>query len=287
MPTVIVRMREAMGVDAPVMDTPGPKGPLVSRRLTWMAPLVLLFLLLAVWALASSSQGPMSFSLPSPGAVTKRSIVIMQESWFWSRVGLTLTESILGSFFGCVVALPTSWLIHKFRLINAALQPFLGATQAIPAIALAPLLVLWVGYGLGGIVVLCALMVFFPILVSTTVGLRRLDPDVIEAASLDGASGFRLIFSIEVPLVLPSLLAGVRNGFTLSITGAVVGEMVMGGAGLGQLLVQQQHNFDTAGMFVTVLFLCVLAMCLYSLVYFGETKGRSALGLERGRKKRS
>jgi NitT/TauT family transport system permease protein len=117
-------------------------------------------------------------------------------------------------------------------------------------------------------------MVFFPILVSSTTGLRHLDEDVLDAARLDGASGLTLLLYMEAPLALPSILAGVRNGFTLSVTGAVVGEMVMGGTGLGTILTIQRNNVDTAGMFVTISLLCVMAMTVYTLIYSVERKSR-------------
>jgi len=118
-------------------------------------------------------------------------------------------------------------------------------------------------------------MVFFPILVSSVLGLRHLDQDVLEAAELDGASGWVMARSMEIPLAMPAILAGLRNGFTLSITGAVVGEMVMGGNGLGAVLTQQRFNLDTAGMFVTIGVLCVLAMTLYAVIYRIERHRRT------------
>lgn len=246
--------------------------------LNWLAPVSLGVFLVAAWFIITRGESNgTTFFFPTPGAFVNRLTELIQEAWFWKRVSATLGEAVLGSILGAVVAIPTSWLIYRSRFVSAALQPFLGATQAIPAVALAPLLVLWIGRGIGPVTFLCALMVFFPILVSTTVGLRHLDRDLLNAAALDGASGWRLIWSIELPLVSPSLLAGVRNGFTLSITGAVVGEMVMGGAGLGQLISQQQHNLDIAGMFVTVFVLCLLAMSFYSLVYLAELRGRTMI----------
>lgn len=248
-----------------------------SRWMWWGAPLSFGVFLLALWFGLTWVTAVSPLFFPSPQAFATRAADVLGHLWFWQRVGTTFSEAVVGSLVGAAVAIPTSWLIVRSAFASAALQPFLGATQAIPAIALAPLLVLWIGHGQTAIVLLCALMVFFPILVSTTVGLRHLDTDLLDAAALDGASGWRMIWSIELPLVAPSLLAGVRNGFTLSITGAVVGEMVMGGSGLGQLLTQQRNNLDTAGMFVTVGVLCLLAMSLYSLVFLFERRGRRML----------
>ena len=106
------------------------------------------------------------------------------------------------------------------------------------------------------------------------VGLRHLDSEILEAAQVDGASGLTMVISMELPLAAPAVLGGVRNGFTLSVTGAVVGEMVMGGNGLGQVLTQARSNVDTAGMFVTIGLLCVMATAIYILVYRIERSHR-------------
>ncbi len=145
----------------------------------------------------------------------------------------------------------------------ATLSPYLAASRAIPSVALAPLLVLWVGYGLLPVVLLCSIMVFFPMVLSTVLGLRSIDRELIDAARVDGAGRGQLARWIEWPLALPATLTGVRNGFTLSITGAVVGELVMGGHGLGQRLAVQSQSSDTTGLFVTLIVLSVLAISIY------------------------
>lgn len=247
-----------------------------SGALTVIAPIVLALVLVGGWWLLCVLTDVQSWVLPSPGAVARRGTEMLSQAWMWQRIGVTAGEALLGCVAGAAVALPMSYAIYRSRVFQAAVEPFLGATQAIPAIALAPLLVLWIGYGLAPIVTLCALMVFFPILVSSVLGLRHLDQDVLEAAELDGASGWVMARSMEIPLAMPAILAGLRNGFTLSITGAVVGEMVMGGSGLGAVLTQQRFNLDTAGMFVTIGVLCVLAMTLYAAIHRIERHRRTA-----------
>ncbi|EEH63367.1 ABC transporter, permease protein [Gleimia coleocanis DSM 15436] len=228
-------------------------------------------LILGWWALTNYLEVA-EWILPSPQDFWNRLLIELQRPQIWSATAVTLLTAILGSLLGAGVALPLAYLIYRRRLIAAAVEPFLGATQAIPAIALAPLLVLWLGYGLLPIVALCSLLVFFPILVSTTVGFRHLDQEVLEAAVLDGASGWTLLRNMEVPLALPSILGGFRNGFTLSVTGAVVGELVMGGNGLGAILTAQRNAVDTIGMFVTIALLCTLAMSFYSVIYYTERR---------------
>jgi NitT/TauT family transport system permease protein len=244
------------------------------RGITLAAPVLLGVLLFAGWALTVRLGSIPEYLLPSPGAVATRLVTDLSSGALWPYLGLTLAEALGGCLLGAAVALPLAVAIHRLRWFRAAVQPFLGATQAIPAIALAPLLVLWVGYGLGPVILLCGLMVFFPILVAAVLGLRHVDPDVLRAARVDGADSLRLLTEIEFPLAWPAVLAGLRNGFTLSVTGAVVGEMVMGGRGLGMVLTVQRDAVDTAGMFATIAVLCIVAATVYSLIYAWERNSR-------------
>lgn len=246
----------------------------VPTHVSLLAPLILLGALITLWWLATAVFAIEPWMLPSPSGFAERFLSEIQRPPLWASLWITMQEALLGCLVGAAIALPLAYAIYRFKYFSAAVEPFLGATQAIPAIALAPLLVLWVGYGLGAIVALCTLIVFFPILVSSTVGLRHLDGDVLDAARLDGASGLSLLLFVEGPLALPSILAGLRNGFTLSVTGAVVGEMVMGGQGLGTLLTIQRNSVDTTGMFVTIALLCLLAMGAYSLIYVFERRSK-------------
>ncbi|HEX6818158.1 MAG TPA: ABC transporter permease subunit, partial [Ktedonobacterales bacterium] len=182
------------------------------------------------------------------------------------------TESALGFALGTLVALPLGYGIARSRLVARALQPYLAASQAIPAVALAPLLVLWLGYGVPPVAALCALIVFFPTVVNTIFGLRTLDRDVLDAARVEGAGRLALLRYIELPLALPSILAGIRTSLTLSITGAVVGEFVVGGQGLGGLLNIAGAAFDSPLVFATLLALALLAAGLYGLARLAERR---------------
>ena len=242
--------------------------------LTVAAPIIFFALLLAGWWLSTALTGIEAWRLPNPMSVISKGSVILALPSTWHKVAVTGAEAVAGCLLGSLVALPSAYVIYRSRLLAAAVEPFLGATQALPAIAIAPILVLWVGYGFMSIVVLCALMVFFPILVSTVVGLRHIDRELLEAAALDGATGWTMAVYMELPLAAPAILGGLRNGFALSVTGAVVGEMVMGGSGLGQVLTQMRNNVDTAGMFVIIIILCSMATLLYVIVYRIERSKR-------------
>ena len=238
------------------------------RTAPWVAAVIVVLL----WDLVIVLGGLDAFVLPTPAAVAGRLASDLTGPVIWPYLGLTVIESLGGCLVGAVTALPLAVVIHRSRWFAAAVNPFLGATQAIPAVALAPLLVLWVGYGWWPVVLLCALLVFFPILVATVVGLRHVPRGPVDAALVDGAGPWALLTHIELPLALPSILGGLRNGFALSVTGAVVGELVMGGQGLGALLTLQRDAVDTAGMFSTIAILCLLASSLYSLILLVERR---------------
>ncbi|MEL4358403.1 MULTISPECIES: ABC transporter permease [unclassified Luteococcus] len=239
-----------------------------------LAPMVLAVLIVGLWQLVVTVAAWPAFVLPSPGGVLGRLGHDLADPATWGYLRTTLTEALGGCLIGALAGFPLAVAIHESAWFSAAANPFLGATQAIPAIALAPLLVLWVGYGLLGVMVLCALMVFFPILVTSLVGLRHVSPEIVDAARMDGAGRLAVLWWIEAPLALPSALAGLRNGFTLSITGAVVGEMVMGGEGLGQVLTVQRDQVDTAGMFSTIILLCAVASLIYTLIRTVERRSK-------------
>lgn len=228
-----------------------------------VAPIIIGALFLSLWHFVAANGSVPANLLPAPSSVVHRLSHDLWRGQLVGRTAITIWESILGCLTATVFALPMGYLIARARLAEAAFSPYLAASQAIPAIAIAPLLVIWVGYGLLPIVLLCALIVFFPLLLATVLGLRSIDHDVIEAAELDGAAGCRMLIYIQAPLARAALLSGVRNGFTLSVTGAVVGEFVMGGEGLGLVLSTQAATADTTGLFSTLIVLCVLAMIIY------------------------
>lgn len=234
------------------------------RRRDIIAPVVFALALLLGWHLLAMVVSPLL--LPAPSAVATRLVSDLADGFMWPYLANTAISALLGAGLGALFGIPLGWLIAVSRLLRRTLSPWIAVSQAIPAIALAPLLVMWVGYGTPPTVVLCALMVFFPIVLTTHLGVRDVDRDIIDAARLDGAAGIQLIRHIQAPLAAPAILTGLRGGLTLSITGAVVGEFVMGGKGLGMLLTVYRDSADTEGLFAVLIILCTLAALLYFLI---------------------
>ncbi|WP_394262420.1 ABC transporter permease [Trueperella sp.] len=250
----------------------------MNSTMKWAAPLVLGLVILIAWVTATKTGMVGSWALPSPGHVWRRIVSGISNGYLLDATAQTMTEALLGCVFGTVIGVPLGFAIAHFKPLAASVQPYLAASQAIPAVAIAPLLVVWVGYGMTPIVVLCTIMVVFPIIINTTVGVRSIDPDLIGAARIDGAGSLTLLGFIELPLAAPLILAGLRNGFTLSITGAVVGEMVVGGqTGLGILLSSAQSLNDSSGMFAAIGILAVTAISIYVVILIIENKAHEAV----------
>ncbi|MDR2619933.1 MAG: ABC transporter permease [Propionibacteriaceae bacterium] len=242
------------------VTTAKPQGALLRVA----APLLVALVGLTVWyLLAETSQVSKAF-LPSPAAVALRIGHDWASGALITPTLITLGEAGAGCIVAVLVALPIGYAMVHSPLLAVALQPFLAASQAVPAVAIAPLLVVWLGYGTVPIAVLCALVVFFPMLLNVVLGLTSIAPELLDAAALDGAHGWSLARHLEWPLASRAVLVGLRGGFTLSITGAVVGEFVMGGNGLGMLVSVYSNTLDTAGLFATILVLCTLAVAIYA-----------------------
>jgi len=238
---------------------------LMERVLTIAPPLVLGVFLLFSWYISTTYGHVSSLIIPAPKDVLTSLFNNLSAGTFQSNALVTVQESLLGFFLALVVALPLGYGLAKSRLLAAAVHPYLAAGQAIPAIVIAPLLVIWIGYGLIPVVILCALIVLFPMVITTVLGVQTIDQTLVDAARVEGASGWSLLAFIEFPLALPAILAAVRTGLTLSITGAVVGEFVSGGdQGLGALVLLAKDQFDTAFMFATLVVLGMLAAFYYT-----------------------
>ena len=220
---------------------------------------------LLLWAAVVRLMSYPEYLLPSPERVASRFLSAVREGIWWRHTRVTLRESLLGFGLGFTVAVTLGYLLARWRLLERALSPYIAASQSLPVVAIAPLVVLWFGYGLFPKVLVCALVVFFPILVNTLVGLRNVPKDLLEVAQVYGASRLQTLWLVELPLALPVLLGGVRLGLTLSITGAVVAEFVGADAGLGVLLTITRGTFDTPLMFVALATLILMAVLFYAL----------------------
>lgn len=241
------------------------------RSQKWTAVVSLAAALLSWW-LVSRFAGLPAFILPSPMQVAVRFWKALVDGSLLVDTLTTLMEVLLGLLAGTAGAVVLGYAIARSRLFERLVSPYLVATQAIPIVAIAPLMVIWFGPGIISKVLICSLIVFFPVLVNTVVGLRAVPPPLYDLMGSLRATRTQILRMLEVPAALPVLLGGLRIGATLSVIGAVVGELVGSDHGLGFLVNVGRGQYDTALVFVAVFTLIALALTLYGLVSFLERK---------------
>jgi NitT/TauT family transport system permease protein len=213
-----------------------------------------------------------AFILPGPGLVWLRLLRALSDGSLLSNSWVTLQEVLLGLLLGSSLATLVGYLLAKSPLVERLLAPYLVASQAIPTVAIAPLLVIWFGPGMASKVLICGLIVFFPVLVNTMVGLRAVPENLRDLMSSMQATRLQMLRYLEVPAALPVFLGGLRIGATLSVIGAVVGEFVGANQGLGFLINVARGQYDTALVFVAIFALIVMAIALYGIVLLLETR---------------
>jgi NitT/TauT family transport system permease protein len=227
---------------------------------------------LLVWGLAAELGDFPSYILPSPLRVWSRFVTALFDGSLLRHTAITLSEVILGLALGVSVATLLGYSLAKSIKLERALSPYIVASQSIPIVAIAPLLVIWFGPGMTSKVLICALIVFFPVLINTVVGVRSVPEDLRDLMRSLQATRWQTITQLEVPASLPVLLGGLRIGATLSVIGAVVGEFVGADRGLGFLISLGRGLFDTALVYVAVFTLIGMALTLYGVVVLLERR---------------
>ncbi|HVF99666.1 MAG TPA: ABC transporter permease [Chloroflexia bacterium] len=227
-----------------------------------MGVVALAGLVVVWWGLVVVGRYP-PYILPAPLDVAERTWSMLLDGSLLLHFGTTTLEAGLGFVLALLVGLPLGYLIARSRRLERVISPYIAVSQGLPVVAIAPLLVLWLQDDLARKVVIVALIVFFPLLVNAVVGLRGIDRSMLEVARISGANPWQTIWYVELPLSLRALLGGVKLGLTLSITGAVVGEFVSSGAGLGFLLILGRGLFDTTLIFVGLVSLALLTVVIY------------------------
>ena len=228
---------------------------------------------LVIWKLVTVVGGYPVYILPAPEVVAERGIRAIGSGILWEHSAVTLLETVLGFALGAATAILTGIALGKSLLIERVLSPYIVAAQAVPILALAPLLDIWFGGGLLARVVICALIVFFPITIATMVGIRATDPLLTEMLRSLGATNAQRTRLLEVPSALPILFGGLRVGVTLAVIGAVVAEWAGASVGLGVLInIANQGLFDTPLMFVALATLAIIGLVFYGLVVLVERR---------------
>jgi NitT/TauT family transport system permease protein/putative hydroxymethylpyrimidine transport system permease protein len=242
----------------------------------WLLPLGLIALLLGLWQVACSTGAIAdaldleSFLVPSPSEIAQS---------LWENRGLlaenawvTLREMLFGIVAALLVGVGFAVLMHRWRVLRDAAYPLIVASQTIPIVVIAPILVVWFGYGITPKVVIIALICFFPITVNALDGLRSVDPEAVKMMRSLDASRWQRFWRVEAPAALPSLFTGIKIAVVVAPIGAVFAEWAGSSAGLGHLIQSDTANFQVARQFATVFVLAVLALAMMGSTALAERR---------------
>jgi len=230
----------------------------------FLAPLITATGLLALWQVLVVATGVPAYILPPPIAVLH--VLVTQYELLLNHAWVTALEIFLGFVIGSVLGFVSALCLVSFRQARRWLLPVLVASQALPVFALAPLLVLWLGYGMASKVGMAVLIIFFPVTAAFFDGLRRTDQAWLELARSMDAGGRAVLFQIRLPAALPALGSGLRVAASVAPIGAVVGEWVGSSAGLGHLMLHANARMQIDVMFAALFTLAVMALALYFAV---------------------
>jgi NitT/TauT family transport system permease protein len=233
-----------------------------------VAPVAVVIALMVLWEAGTRALGIPAFLLPPPSAV----VGAIAKHWSLLAVasGWTTLEIVLGFALSIAVGIPLALMIFLWPPFARAVLPLLISSQAMPKVAVAPLLLVWFGFGLMPKVLIAFLIAFFPVVINTAVGLAAIEPEKIFLARSMGLGAMDTFFKIRLPDALPAIFAGLKISITLAVVGAVVGEFVGGDAGLGYLLMVANGSMDTQLLFAGIVCLTILGVALYLVVELTE-----------------
>ena len=243
------------------------------NRSAWLSVAAVFGIFLLAWKGIVVVTGLRPFILPPPETVAGRFVTALADGTIAPHLATTLVEVALGFVVGAGLALMVGYALARSAVVERLLSPYLVAAQATPILALAPLFALWFGSGLLGKVVICALIVFFPVAVATMVGIRSVDARLLELGRSLRATRRQILTTLEIPAALPNILGGMRVGVTLAVVGAIVGEWAGAERGLGVLInLARGSLFDTPLMFATLLTIALVGIALYLVVIAVERR---------------
>jgi NitT/TauT family transport system permease protein len=231
-------------------------------------PVAGLVIILVVWQIYTSWSGISRIVLPSPvdiGLVSfQRYDLLLKETW------PTLIETILGFGLALLIGIPLAVCVANSRLLNLAIYPILVATQSVPKVAIAPIVLVWFGLGIESKLALAFLVAFFPVVVDTATGLQATPPGLLELARSLRASPLQVFMKVQIPAALPFMFAGAKVAITLAVIGAVIGEFVGSVSGLGNLLLSANSQLEGPLAWAALVWLSVLGIVLFAAVVLAE-----------------
>ena len=230
----------------------------------WLPALIIVLGILVVWEAYVRIFDVQTWLLPAPSAI---GVALIEDAGLLRRhTGVTLSEIMVGFALALASGVLLAAAIGISRTLERALYPFIIASQTIPIIVIAPMLLIWVGYGLAPKVIVVALISFFPIVVNMVDGLKSVDRDMVNLMRTLGANRRQIFFKVQVPTSLPYLFSGMRVAIAVSVIGAVIGEWVGSSEGLGYLMLRSKPQFLTERVFASIVILSVMGIALFASV---------------------
>ena len=239
-----------------------------SGIIAWLVPVSILLGLIIAWELWVQLADVPKWQLPAPSAIAKE--MESSRTLLWDHTLVTLQEIAIGFLAALAAGLLLACGIAYSRVLERSVYPIVIASQTVPIIAIAPLLLIWVGYGLTPKIIIVALICFYPIAVNTVDGLKATDPDMVNLLRTLGASRWQIFTKLQIPTSLPFMFSGIKIGVSVSVIAAVIGEWVGASEGLGYLITYSQPLFLTARVFAAIIVLSVMGIGLFVLALISE-----------------
>ncbi|MBM3926018.1 MAG: ABC transporter permease [SAR202 cluster bacterium] len=245
-----------------------PWVPNLALILSWAPVLLFIAAAFGLWELSVRLADVAPWLLPPPSSLFDE--LYQSRTLLWEHTLVTLQEVLLGLAvaLGAGVLLAASMALS--RLLHRGLYPFVIASQTVPIIAIAPLLLIWVGYGLTAKVIVVALISFFPIVVNMIDGIKSVDSDTVNMLRSFGATRWQIFAKLQVPSSMPSLFSGVKIAASVSVIGAVIGEWVGASQGLGYLMTRDIPQFQTDRVFAAIFILAFMGVALFLIAVLAE-----------------
>lgn len=231
------------------------------RLLPVLYPLTSLAVLILIWDLSVRLLEIPDYLLPAPLTVYQALAGGFADGSLWPHIGVTLGETLSGYAIGCLLAITLGALLAESQTFERFVYPLLIGLQATPKVALGPIILVWFGFGMTSKIVLVALVCFFPLFVNTVNGIRRTDPELLDACRSFSASRFYLLVHVKFPAAAGEVFAGLQIGVSLALIGAVVGEFLSAQRGLGYLIASSSVSMSLATMFAGVILLAFIGLC--------------------------
>lgn len=230
--------------------------------------ILLAVVIVALWQGACRLFDISPLVLPAPSAISIRLYGLVASGEIWPHLGATVVEITSGFVFGVLAGLMIGTMISLIPVVERLVYPYLVALQTLPKVAIAPLLIIWFGYGLTSKVVITALVCFFPILVSVVAGFHATDRDQLDMMKAFGATEWQTLVRLRVPSALVLIFAGLEIAAVLAVIGAIVGEFVGAQVGLGYLIVALNFSLDVPGVFAVLIVLSAIGLAMHGAMRF-------------------